>query len=413
VERAVDRGPATRRSSRLAGFDGLRGLAAVGVLVLHATDLALGPHRAAHDVTAQLQSGVQIFFVLSAFLLARPFVRAVLERRPLPGIRTYARSRLLRIIPAYWVALVASTLILGTGHMHSAKDWLAQLTLTQIYSVDQMARGISVAWTLSVEVTFYLMLPFFFAALAACTRKVSPVVALASGTAVLFVGGAGFMLWTASGNRFLPSLWLPFYLPVFALGIALAIVRESVVDPRRREAAGAFARRTAVLWWVAAAAVLLFAAYRYGEFVLIPYRAHLLGSQVAYDVYAVLLVVPLVLDFHGVSVVTRLLERRFVVYLGLVSYPLYLWHNEITTYMREHWLHLGNAPGNALEQLVIVFAATLAVASASWFALERPIIDWGRRLGPRRRIAAARGERRREGTDRSDASTADAPGVSV
>ncbi|HEY7136506.1 MAG TPA: acyltransferase [Acidimicrobiia bacterium] len=393
MEQAVDRGPAARRSRRLAGFDGLRGLAALGVLVLHATDVALIAHPGAHDFTAQLQSGVQIFFVLSAFLLARPFVRAVLTRRPLPGVRAYARSRLLRIIPAYWVALVGSTVFLGTTDMHSAKDWLVQLTLTQVYSIGQFARGISVAWTLSVEVTFYLLLPFFFMAVAACTKRLSPIAALASGTAVLFVGGAGFMLWTASGNRFLPSLWLPFYLPVFALGIALAIVREAVVDPRRRQAAGTFACRTAVLWWAAAAAVLAFAAIRYGRLVLIPYRAHLLGSQVAYGVYALLLVVPLVLDFEGVSVVTRLLERRVVVFLGLVSYPLYLWHNQITTAVREHWLHLGNAPGNALEQLAIVLAVTLVVASVSWFALERPIIEYGRRLGSRRRIAASAVER--------------------
>ncbi len=56
-----------------------------------------------------------LFFVLSGFLLWRPIASAVLRGRRLPSVRRYARNRALRILPAYWVVLLATALVLQSG----------------------------------------------------------------------------------------------------------------------------------------------------------------------------------------------------------------------------------------------------------------------------------------------------------
>lgn len=379
---------ARRAEARLAGFDGLRGLAALGVLVMHTTNVALAQGSRFHGITAQLQSGVQIFFVLSGMLLARPFVRAVLDGRPLPSFRSYSRNRVLRIFPAYVVALLGSVWILKVTYLSGARDWLYHLTLTQVYSEAEMRSlaGIGVAWTLSIEITFYLMLPFFFLAIVRLARRVGALRALVAGTAALAVGGLAFMVWVATTHRFIQSFWLPFYLPAFAFGIALATARERLLDSGRSDRVATLIRRTAVLSWIGAAAILLVVADSFGSRVLMPYREHLLGSQLAYDLYALLVVVPVALDVAGRSAVTRFLALRPVVFLGVVSYPLYLWHYQVLLWVRRDVLSLGQTRGNPMVQLVVVLGVSLVIATASWFGLERPVIEWGRR---RRRAPAA------------------------
>ena len=93
-------------------LDPLRAVAALMVVVTHTAEL--GGFNREHWVgawTVRLDSGVAIFFVLSAFLLYRPFVSARLDGRAIPRVWRYARRRALRILPAYWVALIALGLL--------------------------------------------------------------------------------------------------------------------------------------------------------------------------------------------------------------------------------------------------------------------------------------------------------------
>ena len=92
------------------GFEILRAIAAVMVVVHHAGSYA-GEARTGslYTLTAVMDSGVAVFFVLSGYLLYKPFVRALLRDEPLPSVRRYFRHRLLRIVPLYWVVVVASS----------------------------------------------------------------------------------------------------------------------------------------------------------------------------------------------------------------------------------------------------------------------------------------------------------------
>jgi peptidoglycan/LPS O-acetylase OafA/YrhL len=93
-------------------LDPLRALAALAVVVTHTAQLGgFNKEHALGAWTVRLDSGVAIFFVLSAFLLYRPFVRARLDGAPPPGVLAYARRRALRILPAYWVCVLALGLL--------------------------------------------------------------------------------------------------------------------------------------------------------------------------------------------------------------------------------------------------------------------------------------------------------------
>ncbi len=100
-----------------------------------------------------------IFFLISGFLLYRPFL--VARRGDAPSrVSAYARRRVLRIVPAYWAAL---TIFIAAGFVSgvTAHNWWVFYAFGQVYSSTLIGRGIGVAWTLGVEVTFYALLPVF------------------------------------------------------------------------------------------------------------------------------------------------------------------------------------------------------------------------------------------------------------
>ena len=106
------------RKRRAAAVDGLRAIAALSVVVYHAWLYTLPTVTAAHrdtlgdQVIHELRLGLVLFFVLSGFLLWRPFVAAARGRRPRPGTREYLVRRGARVLPAYYLALAGSVLLL-------------------------------------------------------------------------------------------------------------------------------------------------------------------------------------------------------------------------------------------------------------------------------------------------------------
>ncbi len=94
-------------NERFPLVDGLRAIAALSVVVYH-VGLVSGLNEGgggAHYAFQRLNVGVTLFFVISGFLLYRPYVNARLRGTPRPTARQFFRRRLLRIVPAYWAAL--------------------------------------------------------------------------------------------------------------------------------------------------------------------------------------------------------------------------------------------------------------------------------------------------------------------
>jgi peptidoglycan/LPS O-acetylase OafA/YrhL len=177
-------------TARFAGIDGLRAIAAGSVLVYHVWRFGdpgggspdLGPLS---PVMPHLWHGVTLFFVLSGFLLYRPFAAAAMRRAPQPGIGRYLRHRALRILPAYWFVLAVTAfgleaaLVAGdagprTEGRPNAELLVVNLLLLQNASPDTIFTGIGPAWSLTVEAGFYLVLPLLALLAVALEANVLP-----------------------------------------------------------------------------------------------------------------------------------------------------------------------------------------------------------------------------------------------
>ncbi len=384
------------------GFESLRALAAVMVVVHHSAALA-GPVRAGRLATpaAVMDSGVAVFFVLSGFLIYRPFVAAHLAGQSGPGWRSFWWRRGLRIIPAYWVVLSFFWFI---GSFDLGPHWWRYYLFLQIYSASTAFGGVLQAWSLSTEVTFYLVLPLFAAAVAWAANRVAarhrPLVQLA-GCATLWLGGFASRIaieqWLPD-QRAVSFRWLPTNLDLFATGMALAVVSAWAIEHvelRRR-----LDRLAAVVWpwWAAALALFVWYAYEVGpaEFSTGYSGWFWHRRQVVLSLLTALLLVPAVFGDQQRGVLRRIWSWTPLVWVGSVSYGLYLWHfdwmqRSISSDGRAGWI--SSLAGNASPWylLAVGLGIGLLSAAASWYLVEEPFQRLKTLVGGVRRPGGALG----------------------
>lgn len=362
------------------------------MLVYHAgtfTGVTWGPDAPDHPFgpwVQHLNVGVSTFFVLSGFLLFRPFVLAHLAGDPAPATRPYLVRRFVRIYPAYWVALFVSTQLLDLD----LGDWWGHVRfygLLQIYWGETVLGGLVQAWSLCTEVSFYLFLPLWAAALRRVGGPVERRVrAHAIGLGGLYVLGLATRAWLRGGGHAVGYATLPANADLFALGMGLALVSAHATV--RGQAPGGLARTVGDLpgaAWLAAACCYAGAAALGFPFGLVaPTVGQELARQVLFGLIAALLVAPGVFGDQGRGLVRRLLRSRPLWALGVVSYGLYLWHLTAMERLVEGDRLVG-AP-SIVPLSVATLVVTVVVAAASWFALERPLLRRVRRVGGRRGI---------------------------
>ncbi len=348
-------------------LDGLRALAMLSVFLFHGTLTAPALVDFAPRVIAHLDTGVQVFFVLSGFLIYRQFVAAHLQRAPLPSLRRYSVRRAARIYPGYWLAL---GVLVALGSVTLGGHPVRHILLIQTYYSDTLAdAGLAVAWTLTIELSFYVLVPLW--SLVIRRVRARPFAAELGGVAFLFVVGLAARLWSGWGT---PPTWvlvLPTALCSLSSGMLLAVLVSETRDNPGLARRLATLARPAHWWWLAAGAVFaLQCALPYGILMGVTplqlMRDNLLRVPVAF-----LLVVPGVFGDGGV--IRKVLRSRPLVFLGVVSYGMYLWHTSII----QEFDGDTAIPNNL--QFVVAFFATLAVATASWYLLEGPILRWAHR----------------------------------
>jgi peptidoglycan/LPS O-acetylase OafA/YrhL len=392
TERAGESGAPARATPRFPAFDGLRAIAAITVLGVHSAFVSgLTPRDPAVGIyTARLEAGVAVFFLISGFLLYRPFVVAHLRGAPKPATGSFWLRRVLRIVPAYWVALTASLLILGTATIGPGgwRAYLSHYLFAQIYFPDQRLHGLTQAWTLCVEMSFYLALPLYAAAIGARRARRGPgqrLRAEALGLLALVIISVVWRLFVYAHPHGPNSLsaamavWLPAELDLFALGMGLAALSAW---SRERGEPG-WLSHAALPWasW-ALAGVTFFGIAHLGTPILPDYvQSDLdLARQTLYGLFALFLLLPAVFGPQDRGLVRRFLRCWPMASLGVISYGIYLWHQ---TWIDETLARLGPHSLFNLEFWALFFGvlgASVAAATLSYFVVERPALRLKRRF---------------------------------
>jgi len=398
---------------RFATFDGLRALAAVLIILHHAGftsgvsySSGWGPYLSRMDI------GVPIFFVISGFLIYRPFVARQLTDRPAPDTAGFFRRRLLRIFPGYWTAFLLQ-LALGAIVVAGVVGFFFDFFLAQVYIPDRSITisGITQSWSLATELGFYAMLPAWAWLTARWTRGRT-----VNGRAlVLLVGCAGLVAFsfafravmhvlspsTLSGWGSVSRYWIPSLIDVFALGMALAVVsvwadhRAMIRDVADRVARPAWA------WWIASVVLFVFVSTQLGLVTGLSTAgfARETARQLLYGLVGFCIVVPSALGDTQGGPIRRILAAAPVAYVGAVSYGIYLWHQAFIHWIPEwfDWPPGPTVPADSAKGLfnghfwplfLGSFAGSLAVAALSYHLIEQPLMRRFRN-GVRRRPTVA------------------------
>jgi peptidoglycan/LPS O-acetylase OafA/YrhL len=372
-------------------MDSLRAIAALSVLVTHSGFLS-GANLGAWygDYTARLDVGVTIFFLLSGFLLYRPFVSARLGERERPRMPDYARRRLLRILPAYWLALTVLAIWPGLPQMWEAHDWV-YYGLVQVYFQDWTLGGVLPAWSLAVEISFYAALPllvllmerpFMGSTRAAKIRSELILVA------VLFAGAILFRVLLRSSEGAVPHSNLYFTLAGnfdwFALGMFLALASVWVGGMERPPAPVRLVERLPSLSWLVAAVLFWAIATQMGigpEFPQEYTAAEWLYEHLFYGAIAFFLLLPAVFGDSLGGLPRMILRNRVLAWLGLISYGIFLWHHPIVGELaKRDW---GNWRFAGMTLATFTIATTCA--ATSYYLLERPLLRFKDRSSKRGR----------------------------
>ncbi|MFI6477062.1 acyltransferase family protein [Nonomuraea sp. NPDC050663] len=391
----------TRSSTRLNGIDGLRVLAALGVLVFHVAGvvgLQYGTGALAW-LMARGEARVAIFFAISGLLLYQPWAKSLLaEGGGPPSSRIFLTRRLLRIFPLYWLVAVTCLVAYNLPRIQDAWDWVNVLLLIHFFDPTPWWPGAQLGpiglqqmWTLAVDLSFYLLLPLLAWALGRLARRggVSPdtrAIRVLVMLGLLSLASFGYLLVVYFPNYTMQLEWiLPRYFPWFAVGMAICVVRvwaRSGTPMAERVARGCaeVARNAAICFVLAALLFGLAATELGGPKVPVgwPEIQHGAFRLLAYTLMTLLIIAPVAFQPPGPTRVNRFLGNRTMTWLSNLSYGLFAWH------ILGIYLYYDITGRPYLDQaffpvFLTVLAGSLAAAWVTYHLIERP----GRILGKR------------------------------
>src|SRR5882724_2528653 len=323
-------------------------------------------------------SGVHLFFVLSGYLISRPFWARLVNGQPLPSWRKYGARRFVRIYPTYFVALAFFIAMRFAGHLHtpSFADVLLHVLLVFNWGEAAQFLAINIAmWTLAIEAQFYVILPIA----TALARRFAP----AGGRLGALLVGLAFVLigWVSRWLEYRSTLpgELRFRLPssfldLFAMGMFVAYLELTQAASLRARRA----LRGGLLLW--AAALVLGTNYWLvvaggGDWLSPPTLAlACLYPTLICAAFALILLAVLTRVRYRVPVLT---SAPFV-FIGQISYSMYLFHVGVGYFLLTRlprslgqWLGL-HPPVYALTQLGPVVIVSYLV----YRLVERPSLRW-------------------------------------
>jgi peptidoglycan/LPS O-acetylase OafA/YrhL len=373
--------PSPSHSRRILQLDGLRAIAVLAVFAQHA-------------LKAPLWMGVDLFFVLSGFLITGILLDRKARGQSYFGYFYARRAR--RILPPYLLLMVVSSLLFGFGWAKHW-EWYAFFATNIGDALGQSGHdSLNVLWSLAVEEQFYIVWPFVILLL--------PERALAWVAAALIVA---VPVLRAVATPWFDSFWPIYYLTPFRMDLLAAGALLAVAVRRNPNALQPF-RPLAMLGFFAALAVLAWLHIHYPRF-----RAENtpLSNAALYSVSLVLCTSVVVIALQSQGIVKRLLCNPVLVYIGTISYTIYLTHFA-GIHLLEYF-HLTNPLkgqgriallGNLAFNYTEILLTSMAISTPLYYSIEKPMQDVGKRL-------IARMEAARRNRNKLDLAQAGAPGV--
>jgi peptidoglycan/LPS O-acetylase OafA/YrhL len=385
----------------IRSLDGLRAFAALSVLLYHALAwLGTVTVVFGFDVTFvwfYTESGVDLFFVLSGFLLFLPYARAILSGRALPSARLFYKRRALRILPAYWTCLFLLVVLNLSAYLTplGLKNIAAHLVLLhdEFPPLNRTIEG--PFWTLAVEAQFYLLLPLIawiiarlvgdtrsvgkllgcvvgFIALQLAWREVEAIIAVREATmphTLATISGLALRVLDGAQGKFLE---------VFGLGMLCAVIYVAA-NERLMLAAQTMRRLGFVLLGCSIAAYVILAPIVVAKRDLIlappPEAMEPRGLETVFGPFviglgygALLLAV-----LWGPRLLRAVFEAGPLRFVGLISYSLYLWHEPVLDAVLPH-LRMASLGLQAAVDLAVGVFVAIPVAYMSYQLVERPFL---------------------------------------
>ncbi len=369
------------RHPRFPLFDGMRAIAVLSVVVVHAAVFggALGPSITGR-LLAHLNIGVTIFFLISGFLLYRPFIAHRVGGGKPPELVQYAKRRLLRIYPAYLLVLTALAIIPGLSGVSNG-EWWGQYGLIHTLPLQSGSGcvgaitdcGLAQTWSLVVEMTFYAVLPLYVIATARLARGRSvewwmraELLLLA---ALSTISVALHFALLDSPPRSWPGGTVIGYVFWFALGMGLAVTSVGLERRERQPRVVQLVVSRPLIPWLAALTSYVVLSVVLPPTPFIATKGEQFVVHASFGAIAALLLLPAVFGDRSGGFPRRALANPIVAWLGLISYGIFLWHYVVA-------LHLGRGGANA--GFAVVLMGTLAIsilcAAVSYYLVERRLL---------------------------------------
>ncbi len=396
----------SEREARLAGADFIRALACLLVLAHHLVlrlDVGKVPAdvRPIFDLSRFGNYGVALFFVLSGFLLARPFWNVLDRGAEMPPLKIYALRRAARILPGFWLALTIGFLLSFTVYDTPLSAGLAGRYVAGFLLMSQWhwrtffpVQGDGPLWSIPFETTCYVLLPLCFALLFHCRARLAGrigiriawlgVIALALiGHWLIVTGipmddiGRGWNFGFQGGAK----EWMPRYNPIgffaiFAIGALAAGIHAML--PARRSVLYDLLGLLALVAGAAQFPLSIGGPWEGYGWLGIPYRFPLLPLAVA----GALCTLPRSV-FLG-----AMLDNPVSRSIATVSFGVYIWQDIVISLIKQIFPASFGGTDDVLTGWIassaIAAALVFLIATASYVFLERPVILKARRLEGRR-----------------------------
>ena len=363
-------------------IDGLRFVAIAAVVLYHIGGQTMSKTGVAwtmagwyHPLLRFLQHGsrgVQLFFVISGFILGRPFARHYLQGEKRVALRGYYLRRLTRLEPPYLLNLTLLTIAISL-YMHT--PWpalLKHLVASAFYVHGLIYHQVSwingVTWSLEIEIQFYIFVPSLV-----LLYRISNSVLRRSTFIGLIIFFSAFAKWAFSQNFTSPYVSIVYEtvivsLQFFLSGLLLSDIYITAL-PRWRPS---------ILWDLASLAcwIALFSVDATWDALLLPF----------------LMIVVFLGAFRGIYF-PRFFRMEGVALIGGMCYSIYLWHFFVISLVFRLSKHLTlghDYLANVLLQSVFLVPPVLLFCTLYYLLVERPCMDprWPQKLMSKWKTAA-------------------------